>query len=382
MNSGSATVGRAELRHDSVMVLAAFCRTLGAAGVAITTDRTQYFLAAIDHLDVLDVEQVYWAGRLTLCGDPEDLGTYDAAFLAYFSGAGVVNKPALPHPIQLRIAPVMPQSDDAAESAELESGADPLQAKAAEVEVLRHSDLGQLSADQRRELARMLELLRPGLPMRRSLRRHPGRSGSVDPRRTVRAMLQAGGEPARLARRERRTTERRIVLLIDVSGSMTPYADSLLRFAHVLTRRLGVDCEVFTIGTRLTRLTRAMAERDPNRALAACAATIPDWSGGTRLGEVLKAFTDRWGQRGTARGAVVVIFSDGWERGTPELLAEQVGRLQRLARTVVWVNPHKGKAGYQPVQGGIMAVLPAVDHFLAGHSLATLEELLEVVRHA
>lgn len=382
MNTGSAAVGRAELQHDSVMVLAAFCRTLGAAGVTITTDRTQYFLAAIDHLDVLDAEQVYWAGRLTLCGEPDDLATYDATFLAYFSGAGVINRSALPHPIQLRIAPVMPQSEDAAQSAELESGADPLQAKAADVEVLRHSDLGQLSAEQRRELARMLELLRPGLPMRRSLRRHPGRSGSVDPRRTVRAMLRAGGEPARLARRERRTTERRIVVLIDVSGSMTPYADSLLRFAHVLTRRLGVACEVFTIGTRLTRLTRAMAERDPNRALAACAATIPDWSGGTRLGEVLKAFIDRWGQRGTARGAVVVIFSDGWERGTPELLAEQVGRLQRLARTVVWVNPHKGKAGYQPVQGGIIAVLPAVDHFVAGHSLATLEELLEVVRHA
>ncbi len=380
--SGSGAVTHAELRHDAVTVLAGFCRTLRSAGITITTDRTQYFLAAVNHLDVLDAEQVYWAGRLTLCGDPDDLSIYDSAFLAYFSGAGVIKRSSLPHPVQLRLAPVMPMQDPGDDSMSVDSGDDPLQAKAAEMEVLRNRDIGQLSADQREELTRMLALLRPGLPMRRSLRRRPGNRGSIDPRRTVRAMLRAGGEPSLLAHRQRRSRPRRVVLLIDVSGSMSPYADSLLRFAHVLKRRLGVACEVFTIGTRLTRLTRAMSERDPNHALSACAATIPDWSGGTRLGEVLKAFTDRWGQRGTARGAVMVIFSDGWERGTPELLAEQVGRLQRLARTVVWVNPHKGKTNYQPIQGGIMAVLPAVDHFVAGHSLATLEELLEVVRNA
>lgn len=172
------------------------------------------------------------------------------------------------------------------------------------------------------------------------------------------------------------------MLLIDVSGSMAPYADSLLRFAHVLCRNRKASTEVFTIGTRLTRITPALSLRDADSALAAAADTIADYSGGTRLGEVLQAFLDRWGRRGTARGAVVVLFSDGWERGSPGLLAEQVSRLRRLARLLVWVNPHKGKEGYAPVQGGIVAVLPHLDRFLAGHSLATLEELLEVVRDA
>jgi uncharacterized protein with von Willebrand factor type A (vWA) domain len=122
--------------------------------------------------------------------------------------------------------------------------------------------------------------------------------------------------------------------------------------------------------------------RDPERALAAAAKAIPDWSGGTRLGEVLRAFVDRWGQRGAARRAVVVVFSDGWERGETDVLRDQMGRLRRLAHRVVWVNPHVGKDGYAPVQGGIVAALPFLDDLLAGHSLATLERLLEVVRDA
>jgi uncharacterized protein len=140
--------------------------------------------------------------------------------------------------------------------------------------------------------------------------------------------------------------------------------------------------DVFTLGTRLTRVTRAMRQRDPDRAIVAAGDTVPDWSGGTRLGETLRIFLDRWGQRGLARGAVVVVFSDGWERGDAALLGEQMHRLHRLAHRVVWVNPHVGKAGYQPVQQGIVAALPFVDDFVAGHSLATFAELVEVVARA
>src|ERR1700712_5612024 len=147
-------------------------------------------------------------------------------------------------------------------------------------------------------------------------------------------------------------------------------------------RREAAAAEVFTIGTRLSRVTRALRITKPDAALRAAVEVIPDFSGGTRLGEGPKAFTDRWGQRGTARGAVLVIFSDGWERGSPDLLAAQVQRLQRLARQLVWVNPHKGKDGYLPVQTGIVAVLPHVDAFVAGHSLASIEQLLEVIRDA
>ncbi len=168
------------------------------------------------------------------------------------------------------------------------------------------------------------------------------------------------------------------MLLLDVSGSMAPYADAYLRFAHATVRRRR-RTEIFTLGTRLTRVTRELSELDPNAALTTAAAIVPDWSGGTRLGELVRAFLDRWGQRGTARGAVVVIASDGWERGDPMLLGTQMARLARLAHRIVWVNPHRGKAGYAPLTGGMAAALPFVDDFVAGHTLATLEELAELL---
>jgi uncharacterized protein len=170
------------------------------------------------------------------------------------------------------------------------------------------------------------------------------------------------------------------VLLIDVSGSMEPYADALLRFAHAFVRRSPRSVEAFTLGTRLTRITRELRQRDSERALGSAGRAIPDWSGGTRLGDVLAAFVDRWGQRGVARRAVVVVFSDGWERGGTDVLGTQMERLSRLAHQVVWVNPHAGKEGYAPVQGGIVAALPYLDELLAGHSLDTLERLLRVIR--
>ncbi|MBA2324987.1 MAG: VWA domain-containing protein, partial [Pseudonocardiales bacterium] len=254
-------------------------------------------------------------------------------------------------------------------------------------EVLRHRDLAELSPAEREHLRVLLALLRVGMPKRTSRRRRPARRGPVDPGRTLRAALRNHGELRELRHHGPTTRARKVVLLIDVSGSMAPYADTLLRFAHVLVRQSlvrqslirhsPVNTEVFTIGTRLTRITRELRHRDPELALTAAGRAIPDWSGGTRLGEVLRAFNDRWGQRGVARRAVVVVFSDGWERGEPDELAVQMGRLRRLAHRMIWVNPHAGKDGYAPVQGGIVAVLPHLDQLLAGHSLATLERLLE-----
>ena len=174
---------------------------------------------------------------------------------------------------------------------------------------------------------------------------------------------------------------RRVVLLVDVSGSMAPYADALLRFAHAATRG-SARTEVFTVGTRLTRVTRELSHRDPDLAMTALAEAVPDWRGGTRLGELLREFLNRWGQRGMARGAVVVVLSDGWERGDPDLLAAQMHRLHRLAHRVVWANPLKARPGYAPLASGMAAALPDVDAFVEGHSLAALEELARVVRGA
>jgi uncharacterized protein with von Willebrand factor type A (vWA) domain len=367
---------------DPIEGLVGFTAVLRGAGLAVTTDRVAAFLRALDTLDVTSRTQTYWAGRLTLCADPDDLPRYDQAFAEWFTppgggGTRIVDERRPPPP---RLAALDP-SDDAGEGDD-DSGQPQIHARASGSEVLRNRDLGELSPAEREHLRRLLALLRPQLPLRPSRRLRPHRSGSTDPGRTLRAALRNQGELRELRHRDRAPRPRRIVLLVDVSGSMEPYADALLRFAHVVVRRSPNTVEAFTLGTRLTRITRELRMRDPDRALAAAGKAIPDWSGGTRLGEVLRAFVDRWGQRGAARRAIVVVFSDGWERGETDLLATQMGRLRRLAHRLVWVNPHAGKEGYAPVQGGIVAALPYLDELLAGHSLATLEELLEVIRHA
>lgn len=358
--------------------LVGFTRALAAAGLRIGTDRTAAFLAAVEEIDFADPAQVYWAGRLTLCTEPDEIAHYDEVFATWFATTEVRRTREVSQPRQARIATLTPGGAESGEGAE-ESAA--LQVAASDTEVLRSQDMGDLGPEEREHLRQILALLRPDPPLRRSLRLRPARRGPLDPHRTVRSMLASGGEPVRLAHRGRSRRPRKVVLLIDVSGSMTPYADALLRFAHAVVRRTPGSVEVFTLGTRLTRVSRQLRERDPDRALAAAARAVPDFAGGTRLGETLRAFLDRWGQRGVARQAVVVLFSDGWERGEPTLLAEQMGRLRRLAHGVLWVNPHAGRAGYAPVQSGIAAALPSIDHLLAGHSLATLEQLLKAMRN-
>ncbi|MDN5914664.1 MAG: VWA domain-containing protein [Pseudonocardia sp.] len=368
---------------DPILGLVGFAEVLRSAGVPVTTDRVAAFLQALDTLDVTSRMQTYWAGRLTLCSDPDDIVRYDLAFEAWFEpqqgGRTQVRDDRPPPPPKL--ASLAPTREGEGPDDEQEAGPE-IKAAATGTEVLRSRDLAELSAAEREHLRRLLALLRPDPPTRASRRKRRSRHGEPDPARTLRAALRNHGELREIRRRDRSRRHRKVVLLIDVSGSMEPYADALLRFAHVFVRRSPRTVEAFTLGTRLTRITRELRQRDAERALTAAGKAIPDWSGGTRLGEVLAAFVNRWGQRGAARRAVVVVFSDGWERGETELLGTQVQRLSRLAHQLVWVNPHAGKDGYAPVQGGIVAALPYLDQLLAGHSLDTLEKLLEVVRHA
>jgi hypothetical protein len=211
---------------------------------------------------------------------------------------------------------------------------------------------------------------------RRSLRLTTSKrtTGRHDLRRTVRAAMRAGGEPVRRHHREPSTRHRRLVLLLDVSGSMEPYARALIRFVHAaVAGRQKV--EAFALGTRLTRITRELDSRDPDEALRRAAGRVLDYGGGTRLGDGLRAFNDEWGQRGMARGAIVVILSDGWDRGEPEVLAEQMERLHRAAHKLIWVNPLKFTPGYAPLARGMAAALPHVDAFVEGHSVEALETL-------
>ncbi len=367
--------------HSPEAILLGFTRALRAAGVPVTHDRAQGFLAATALVGLDDRLATYRAGRATLCGSPEDLERYDQVFEAWFEGTdGLPRTVAATNP-----APVVsdfPVDDDLSGEGE---GADAaVRAAASSVEVLRHRDVAAMSAAEKQRLAGMFATLRVRSPRRRTARHERWHRGEVDGGRTLRESLRRMGEPADIVHRRRRVRPRRLVLLVDVSGSMSEYADAVLRLCHRVSSTTGGSrpVEVFTLGTRLTRITRSMRLHDPDRALAAAGETVPDWSGGTRLGETLRVFLDRWGARGVARGAVVVVFSDGWERGDPSLLGEQMERLHRIAHRVVWVNPHRGKAGYEPVQQGVLAALPHLDDFLAGHSLATFARLLEVVADA
>ncbi|MEU4601822.1 VWA domain-containing protein [Kribbella sp. NPDC023972] len=359
------------------LALAGFASALRHAGLAVTADRVHLFLQAVATLDAAVTADVYWAGRAALCSGPDDTGRYDEVFAAWFSGV-----PARGTGRRTTTQATMQAALDADDGAEGKDSDRSLTVSASTTEVLRHRDVAELSARDRAELARLFGTLRPRVPVRRAARRRPSHRGDIDPRRTLRAQLRQVGEPARVLYRRRGTRPRRVVLLVDVSGSMRPYADSLLRLAHTLVQAAPRSVEVFTIGTRLTRVTPALRHRDPDFALRLAGDVVPDWSGGTRLGEVLKVFLDRWGQRGTARRAVVVVCSDGWERGDTTLLGAQLQRLAGLAHRVVWLNPHRGKPGYLPVQAGIVAVLPHLDDLVAGHSLASFADLLKVVADA
>ncbi|SDC01162.1 vWA domain-containing protein [Nocardioides lianchengensis] len=366
--------------HEADEVLLGFARALRAAGVPVTPDRSRGFLEAVALVGIDDRRATYAAGRATLCSGPDDLERYDAVFAAWFGARDGLPRPRPPQPVT-PVATDLPETDGDGTGGPGED-AEVVRARASEVEVLRHRDVATLSPAERQRLTALFSSLRPRVPFRRTPRHRPWHRGDVDASRTLRASLRRMGEPAEIARRRRGRKPRRVVLLVDVSGSMSGYADALLRLAHRFTQAAPASVETFTLGTRLTHVTRALRLRDPERALVAAGRTVPDWSGGTRLGETLRSFLDRWGQRGTARGAVVVVFSDGWERGDTTELTAQVARLHRVAHRVVWVNPHRGKAGYEPVQRGILAVLPHVDDFVAGHSLATYAELVEVVARA
>ncbi|GAA1024144.1 VWA domain-containing protein [Acrocarpospora pleiomorpha] len=355
-----------EPRARLVSVLVGFARTLRAAGVGADHERTRNFLSALEHLDSARESDVYWAGRLTLCAGPDDLPRYDRCFAAYFAGVR-----AGPARSQLTVTVTRFTATPSADAGASEGEPNVLPATASAVEVLRNRDIARMTAAERDEVHRMLALLRTARELRSSRRLVPSQAGILDARRTTRHAIRSGGEPSRLYYRDRRLKPRRVVMVADVSGSMAAYADSLLRFAHALVRSEPRATEVFSVGTRLTRITAELRHRDPAVAMDAASKAIPDWSGGTRLGEELRELL----RLADARGAIVVIASDGWERGDPGLLAAQMARLARMAYRVIWVNPHKGDPGYQPLTAGMRAALPFVDELVAGHSLAAFEEL-------
>ncbi|HVF31940.1 MAG TPA: VWA domain-containing protein [Acidimicrobiales bacterium] len=360
----------------------AFASTLRRMDVPVSTGDAVSFVQALGRVGLDSRNAVYWAGRTTMVRTPEHHPAYDNAFAAFWLQRELIRTSRDVEPVVLALdgEDLADDEPDADEGIDDRDEARTISVRYSPTEVLRHKDFATYTDREFDEARKLMADLRLGGAMRRShrLRRTPKRTRHPDLRRTVHRSLKLHGEPMHRAFLERSERPRRVVLLCDVSGSMETYSRALLRFLHAaVVGRGGV--EAFALGTRLTRLTRELSSHDPDAALAKASSAVSDWSGGTRLGEALRHFNDAWGVRGMARGAVVVILSDGWDRGDADELGRQMARLHRVAHKVVWVNPLKVTPGYAPLARGMAAALPFVDEFLEGHSLASLEILAGVV---
>ncbi len=356
-----------------------FCRLLRSLGLKVPTTATISFSEALGVVGIETRLGVYWAGRATLVRRKEDQEIYDRAFVAYWEhriGVGEQHEPVEPTTVLLDSDDDPVADDPGGEEAPEDSEA----VRFSVTEVLTNKDFSQCSDKELEELTRLMALLRFTTHHRKTRRQVPtkNRTGRLDLRRTVQLALRHQGEALQLAATEQSSRPRRLVLLLDVSGSMEAYARALIRFVHAAVVARG-RVEAFAMGTRLTRITRQLSDRDPDAAIAKATPAVKDWAGGTRLGEDIHSFNDQWGIRGMARGAVVVILSDGWDRGDPTELAEQMERLHRVTHELIWVNPLKATDGYAPLAAGMAAALPHLDRFVAGNSFRSVEELARIL---
>ena len=362
-------------------VLVGFARELRAAGLVVGTGDVLTYCSAMTPLDPSDLVDLYWAGRATLVSRKEDIAAYDEVFRRYFlaEGAPAARQLLLPARAvaEAEAALVLP-SVDPGPSVDAEKPV--LGWMASDVDALKHRSFAACTPAELAALRRIMTRIRLTPPRRRTRRTRPAASGRApDMRKMIRESMRMHGEPAELFFRQRRTRLRPLILILDVSGSMADYSRHLLQFAYSASRAAG-RVEVFCFGTRLTRITRALKQRQPDAALEQAARLVVDWDGGTRIGQSLDTFIRRWGRNGLCRGGVVIICSDGLDRGDPELLAAAMERLSRLCYRVVWLNPHKGdNVSFRPSTLGMMVAAPHIDLLLSGHDLASLEQLADML---
>jgi len=349
---------------------------LRGAGIATPIGNVITFTESITRLGIDRRDDVYWAGRATLIRRPEDIALFDRAFEVFWNQRRSVDD-VVEETLHLTINIDADDgsTDDGQAQAREDEDDGSITLRFSSIETLRSKDFAAYSPEELHLAQELMSRLRLVGTPRSSFRMVPGsRRGRPDLRRTVRSSLRTAGEPITRHHLENDRRLRRLVLLLDISGSMEPYARALLRFvqAAVAGRQ---KVEAFAIGTRLTRVTRELGARDPDKALRLASHRVQDWSGGTRLGDCLREFNDQWGVRGMARGAIVVVLSDGWDRGDPDVLAEQMRRLQRVSHRTIWVNPLKVTPGYAPLARGMAAAMPFIDRFVEGHSLDAMEQL-------
>jgi uncharacterized protein with von Willebrand factor type A (vWA) domain len=389
---------------DVAAMTAAFGVALHRAGLPVGPDRCERLARAVIVMSATSLADLRACALATMVSDPAQMPVFDRVFAAVFGG---------PSPFGNQLPPVQPSfprpGADRAPSADGSSAGDPggltsglqmveavrpsgngdedlpeapaLRQVASATEQLRSRDFTELSAAELRQLITLMREMTLAIPPRRTRRFRGARRGKqLDLRRTMRQARRYGGEVIRLSHRARVVRPRRLIVLCDISGSMEPYARAMLLLLYALNGgkvRGGQNRpEVFSFATRLTRLTPALAAASPDTMLAKAGEAAPDWSGGTRIGDALKEFNDRYGARGMARGAVVLIISDGWETGDSELLGQQMARLSRLAYRIVWANPRTQSPRYRPEVGGMAAAWPYCDAVVSAHNLDALDDLL------
>ncbi|TXN31623.1 VWA domain-containing protein [Lacisediminihabitans profunda] len=392
------------LPHVETAALAAgFATALRRAGLPSSPDRAAWLAESLRIVPPTDRDRLYWACRVVFVTSREQLPVFDAVFAAVFDGmldpATNRGDTSGPPPVgsEPRTRPTPPDQrpvgaarhepedrppapSSGGDSAQVEGRErDAILAVASAEERLHDTAFAELTEDEIVGMQRIVRRIMLSTPVSRSRRSRPSTHSRdrLDLRRTLRAAQRSGADVSRLVFTRRRDRRRRLVLLCDVSGSMEPYSRVFLSLLQGAVA--GAHAEAFVFSTRLTRLTRQLAVRDPDQALARAAASAPDWAGGTRLAESIRRFIDEHGRRGIARGAVVVVLSDGWAQDDPALVAAQMARLRRLAFRIVWVNPRKVAPGYRPLVGGMAAALPFCDAFVSGHSLAALTELAAAI---
>lgn len=365
-----------------VRMLVGFADQLRAEGLAVGSGDVLAFCSAMAPLNPTDLVDLYWAGRTTMVIRRDQIPVYDRVFRRFFLN----DSGAIPEPLKVIIRAAA-ETQSVLELPATEPGTDSrdehearLGLMASDVEVLRNKAFAACTLEELASLRRIVARMRLDPPRRRTRRRSPGRVGRVpDPRRTVRETMRMHGEPSKLFWRQRRQRPRPMVLILDVSGSMADYSRHLLQFAYS-AKRASARVEVFCFGTRLTRITKALERRRVDDAMEQAAKAVFDWEGGTRIGHSLDSFVRGWGRRGVCRGGIVVICSDGLDRGDPQVLAAAMERLARLSHKVVWMNPHKGsRRDFQPSTLGMMVAAPHIDLLLSGHNLHSLEELAAIL---
>jgi uncharacterized protein len=368
-------------RVPFVEMIVDFGRRLRVEGLPLGSGELLTYCSAMASLNPGDLLDLYWAGRATLLTKRDQIPVYDRVFRSFFLGYD----PGLPEPMRRVLKSSDIENDSVIEVPSTEPGVrggDEEEARlglmASDIEIWRNKSFAACTEDELAALRRIMNRMKLIPPRRRTRRtRHARTPGRPDFRRTVRATMRQHGEPAELFWRTRKAKSRPLVLILDVSGSMAEYSRNLLQFAYS-ARRASTRVEVFCFGTRLTRITPALERRRPDEALDRAARAVFDWEGGTRIGHAIDTFVRQWGRRGMSRGAIVVICSDGLDRGDPAVLGNAMEKLSLLSHKVVWVHPHVAdERTYRPDTLGMIVAAPHIDLLMSGRDLASLEELAE-----